>query len=99
MCCPHDGSLSNKKSDQQPHITPRIGKDNPDNQNDICGISKALQSRIVGGQNAVQGAYPWLALLGYKKNNNKTGLDYKCAGSLITKLHVITAAHCINAEM
>lgn len=56
------------------------------------------QSRIVGGNNAAKGAYPWIALLGYSYGDSKRNLSYRCAGTLITKLHVITAAHCLNGD-
>lgn len=68
-----------------------------DNPKDICGISDIRQSRIVGGQTAAHGAYPWLALLGYPKDDGD--LSYKCAGTLITYRHVITATHCLNGNM
>lgn len=32
-----------------------------------CGISKVGAPRIVGGSPAKNGAYPWMALLGYKQ--------------------------------
>jgi len=46
------------------------------------------QQRIVGGTDAVRGAWPFIvALLNYNKQF--------CGGSLIDETHVITAAHCI----
>ncbi len=44
-------------------------------------------ARIVGGQNAKLGEFPWSVLLVYG--------SAKCGGSLITLQHVLTAAHCI----
>ena len=52
-------------------------------------------SRIVGGEEAPIGEYPWLALLGY---SNKRGQKptWKCGGALIGDQYVLTAAHCVT---
>lgn len=42
---------------------------------------------------SLQGAWPWLARLGYYDGH---GINYRCAGVLITKQHVMTAAHCVH---
>ncbi|XP_046464121.1 venom protease-like [Daphnia pulex] len=51
-----------------------------------------MRARIAGGVVAPKGAWPWLARLGYWDG---TGITYNCAGVLITKHHVLTAAHCV----
>uniref|UniRef100_A0A674KA92 Peptidase S1 domain-containing protein n=1 Tax=Terrapene triunguis TaxID=2587831 RepID=A0A674KA92_9SAUR len=56
-----------------------------------CGQSVA-SSRIVGGQNAQNGAWPWQASIQYKG-------FHICGGSLITGEWVVSAAHCFNRNL
>ncbi|XP_018322610.1 serine protease 33-like [Agrilus planipennis] len=55
-----------------------------------CGAKSAFtdQERIVGGQNADIGEWPWIAAL---FNNGRQF----CGGSLIDNSHILTAAHCV----
>uniref|UniRef100_A0A6I8RK46 Peptidase S1 domain-containing protein n=1 Tax=Xenopus tropicalis TaxID=8364 RepID=A0A6I8RK46_XENTR len=55
-----------------------------------CGMRQQL-TRIMGGQNAQQGAWPWQARI----QGNDGGL---CGGSLVTTKWVISAAHCFNSS-
>uniref|UniRef100_A0A3Q2DR87 chymotrypsin n=1 Tax=Cyprinodon variegatus TaxID=28743 RepID=A0A3Q2DR87_CYPVA len=56
----------------------------------FCGNVAAKGSRIIGGQDAQPGAWPWQVYF--------TTNDSSCGGSLINDQWVLTAAHCINRD-
>ncbi|XP_037088976.1 phenoloxidase-activating factor 3-like [Pollicipes pollicipes] len=59
----------------------------------FCGIN--IHDRIVGGEQADIGEYPWLAVLGYEVVG--TGdTEFNCGGTLINDWYVVTAAHCVT---
>lgn len=56
-----------------------------------CGIQNL--DRVIGGSITGIGELPWVALLKYK---NRAGeFAFHCSATLISRQHVITAAHCI----
>uniref|UniRef100_T1GYZ1 Peptidase S1 domain-containing protein n=1 Tax=Megaselia scalaris TaxID=36166 RepID=T1GYZ1_MEGSC len=86
VCCPIEETTSNPRT-------------NPDNgavslNGPECGLSSVFKfRRVVGGEPSELGTWPWITLLGY---DVLEGSPFKCGGSLITKRHVLTAAHCIR---
>ncbi|XP_051742268.1 trypsin-like [Ctenopharyngodon idella] len=59
-------------------------------QLDVCGQAP-LNNKIVGGENAAAGSWPWQVSI----QNVKSG--HFCGGSLINKDWVLSAAHCFQS--
>ena len=55
-----------------------------------CADYPDQADRIIGGENARNGEFPWQAMLAYKSTNAPF-----CGGTLLLEKIVITAAHCI----
>eukprot|EP00794_Sanderia_malayensis_P015693 gene15693-17276_t len=56
-----------------------------------CGISYAAQSRIVGGEDATPGKWPWQVAI-YKDGT------FICGGSLINAQWIVSATHCFEDD-
>uniref|UniRef100_A0A1B6KZV1 limulus clotting factor C n=1 Tax=Graphocephala atropunctata TaxID=36148 RepID=A0A1B6KZV1_9HEMI len=65
---------------------------------ETCGQSSSLfETKIINGRPADLGAYPWMALIGYKLGQSQEDPPrWLCAGSLITDQYILTAAHCLD---
>ncbi|ROT73444.1 putative trypsin I-P1-like [Penaeus vannamei] len=60
----------------------------------VCGAAPddAGATRIVGGEEASEGEYPWMALLEISTDFG----DFLCGGAIVTTRHVLTASHCVT---
>ena len=56
-----------------------------------CGVANVPNrvNRIVGGSESAENKYPWMISVMTR------GAMHRCGGSLISRQHVITAAHCV----
>ncbi|XP_032579222.1 serine protease 7 isoform X1 [Drosophila sechellia] len=57
-----------------------------------CGIN--VESRLLGGEQASAGQFPWLTRIAYR-NRSSNRISFRCSGSLISSNHIVTAAHCV----
>ena len=106
VCCGEMGSsdqigqnnpFENLLSTKPPAPVPTTRRPAPASLDDMseCGYRNEAHSRIVGGYESSVGSWPWIAALGYRDAN--TGkVNYLCGGALLTKSHVVTAAHCTH---
>lgn len=51
--------------------------------------------RIMGGVNTTEHEFPHFVVLGYGKENAAT---FDCGGALISRRHIVTAAHCVKVK-
>lgn len=61
-----------------------------------CGLVGDV--RVVGGEDAPIDAYPWKAVLGYRIGGLPE-IHFECGGSVINERYIMTAAHCVNANI
>ncbi|CAK6957913.1 ST14 transmembrane serine protease matriptase a [Scomber scombrus] len=66
--------------------------DGSDEDNCDCGRSMFKTSRIVGGQDAEEGEFPWQVSLHVK------GFGHVCGASMISPRWLVTAAHCVQDD-
>ncbi|XP_071372593.1 ST14 transmembrane serine protease matriptase a [Centroberyx affinis] len=67
-------------------------EDGSDEANCECGRNLFKTSRIVGGQEAEEGEFPWQVSLHVK------GYGHVCGASIISPRWLVTAAHCVQDD-
>ncbi|XP_072934282.1 serine protease gd-like [Epargyreus clarus] len=69
----------------------------PRRNNNECGVNGNIDSvpLIYNGMSYNRGEWPWLVAIFKRKD---IGLNYICSGTLVSNLHVITAAHCMHRK-
>lgn len=59
----------------------------------ICGTTSSINPLVVGGETTSKEDWPWLVAIFMKRVR---GLDFTCAGNLISDRLILTAAHCVK---
>ncbi|KHN85608.1 Ovochymase-1 [Toxocara canis] len=84
---------------QHPEIVHRLTADELRELHTICGRASSYSSpkyRIAGGNRAAENQFPWAVRLFIKAADLPFFMSLSCTASLISRWHIVTAAHCIQ---
>ncbi|CAL1268237.1 unnamed protein product [Larinioides sclopetarius] len=97
ICCP------NKITDSFPSIPPRpitstttSTHARPRNHSQDCGADNRLQGFVMESNTPSQGVFPWMVAISMRDKNGV--FNHLCTGSMITRRHVLSAAHCFHRK-
>ncbi|OQR74331.1 proclotting enzyme-like [Tropilaelaps mercedesae] len=103
LCCPFQLQVTSRPTDTpRPRPSPTsppqpvpagLRARKPNLFPEECGLTNGSFDRIVGGVNAKIGDWPWQALV-LMRSSQSNEFDSHCGASLISKKHVLSAAHC-----
>lgn len=89
VCCPYSSFTNTRQPLEDPFakfLTPPS-----------CGKTSITESRILGGEISQDGAWPWIAALGYRTFENPE-TAWHCGGTIISDKYILTAAHCLKPK-
>jgi len=94
LCCSNsfDPPNTSEPPTQKPSEKPTTERPTPSDQ---CGISE--RSRIVNGKECSINQWPWAVVLG-RLRSGSSSIRVMCGGTLITKRHILSAAHCFTGR-